>query len=79
MQTPCLLSLIYKNWKGRYRSAKFKTGYKLEKGITLSFKEWNAESQHLKFKRKRFLFTNTEIFRYIQISSVSSPDDTSIL
>ena len=58
--------------KGRYRSAKFKTGYKLEKGaITLSFKQWDAESQHLKFKRKRFSFHQHRDWngniRYIQV------------
>ena len=58
--------------KGRYRSAKFQTGYKLQEGtITLSFKEWDAESQRLKFKRKRFSFHQHRKWngniRYVQL------------
>ena len=58
--------------KGRYRSAKFQTGYKLQEGsITLSFREWNEQSQRLKFKRKRFSFHQHRDWngnvRYIQL------------
>ena len=58
--------------KGRYRSAKFQTGYKLEEGsITLSFKEWDEHSQRLKFRRKRFSFHQHREWngnvRYVQV------------
>ena len=58
--------------KGRYRSAKFKTGYKLDKGrARLSFKAWNASTQGLTFNKRWFSFHqhrdwNGEV-RYIQI------------
>ena len=58
--------------KGRYRSAKFKTGYKLDKGrARLSFKAWNASRQRLTFNKRWFSFHqhrdwNGEV-RYIQI------------
>lgn len=43
--------------KGRYRSAKFQTGYKLEDGrVRLSFKSWNANTQSLKFAKRWFSF-----------------------
>ena len=58
--------------KGRYRSAKFQTAYKLEVGyMTLSFKEWDEPSQRLKFKRKRFSFHQHRDWngniRYVQL------------
>ena len=43
--------------KGRYRSAKFQTGYKLEEGrVRLSFKSWDAPSHRLKFDKRWFSF-----------------------
>ena len=43
--------------KDRYRSAKFKTGYKLENGrVRLSFKAWDEPSQALKFSKRWFSF-----------------------
>ena len=43
--------------KARYRSAKFKTGYKLEEGhVRISFKEWDESSQSLKFTKRWFSF-----------------------
>ena len=58
--------------KGRYRSAKFQTGYKLENGrIRLSFKSWNETSESLKFNKRWFSFHHhrnwTGNVRYIQI------------
>ena len=58
--------------KERYRSAKFQTGYKIDEGhIILSFKEWDAESQRLKFKRRRFAFHQHREWngnvRYVQV------------
>ncbi len=58
--------------KDRYRSAKFKTGYKLDKGrARLSLKAWNASTQRLTFNKRWFSFHqhrdwNGEV-RYIQI------------
>ena len=43
--------------KHRYRSAKFQTGYTLEKGyVRLSFKEWDAAKQKFVFKRRNILY-----------------------
>ena len=43
--------------KGRYRSAKFQTGYKLENGrVRLSFKSWDAFLHCLKFDKRWFSF-----------------------
>ena len=43
--------------KGRYRSAKFQSGYKLDDGrFRLSFKSWDAASQRLKFDKRWFAF-----------------------
>ena len=58
--------------KGRYRSAKFQTGYKLENGrVRLSLKSWDTSSQRLKFDKRWFSFhphRNWEgEVRYIQI------------
>ena len=58
--------------KDRYRSAKFKTGYKLENGrIRLSFKAWDAPSHALKFNKRWFSFHHHRDWkgsvRYIQI------------
>ena len=58
--------------KDRYRSAKFKTGYKLDNGrARLSLKAWNASTQRLTFNKRWFSFHqhrdwNGEV-RYIQI------------
>ena len=56
----------------KYRSAKFKTGYKLsENSVRLSFKEWNTEKQKFVFVRRNILFHHHRdwkgIVRYIQI------------
>ena len=58
--------------KDRYRSAKFKTGYKLDEGrVRLSFKAWDASSQSLKFNKRWFSFHHHRDWkghvRYIQI------------
>ena len=43
--------------KGRYRSAKFQSGYKLEEGrFRLSFKSWDVSSHRLKFDKRWFAF-----------------------
>ena len=43
--------------KDRYRSAKFQSGYKLEKGrVRISFKEWDELSESLKFNKRWFSF-----------------------
>ena len=59
--------------KRRYRSARFRTGYKLEAGrIRISFKPWNVDSQSLKFNRLWFSFHQHRDWngnvRYVQIS-----------
>ena len=59
--------------KRRYRSARFRTGYKLEAGrIRISFKPWNVDSQSLKFDRHWFSFHQHRDWngnvRYVQIS-----------
>ena len=58
--------------KDRYRSAKFKTGYKLEKGrVRLSFKAWDTPSHALKFNKRWLSFHHHRDWhgdvRYIQI------------
>ena len=58
--------------KGRYRSAKFQTGYKLDKGrVRLSFKAWKETPQRLKFDKRWFSFHQHREWqrnvRYIQI------------
>ena len=58
--------------KGRYRSAKFQTGYKLSAGsVRLSFKEWCPEKQKFVFVRRNILFHHHRDWRgnirYIQI------------
>ncbi|MYB65171.1 transposase [Candidatus Poribacteria bacterium] len=58
--------------KGRYRSAKFQSGYKLEAGrVRLSFKEWDAPSQSFKFNKRWFSFHQHREWKgnvkYIQI------------
>ena len=43
--------------KGRCRSAKFQTGYKLENGrVRISFKSWDESTQTLKFDKRWFSF-----------------------
>ena len=58
--------------RDKYRSAKFKTGYKLESGkIRLSFKEWDASTEVFKFNKRWFSFHEHRDWkgnvRYIQI------------
>lgn len=58
--------------KGRYRSAKFQSGYKLEEGrVRISFKEWDAPSESLKFNKRWFSFHQHRDYKgevcYIQI------------
>ena len=58
--------------KGRYRSAKFQTGYKLTQGtVRISFKEWDAEKQKFVFVGRNILYHYhrdwTGKVRYIQI------------
>ena len=58
--------------KDRYRSAKFQSGYKLEKGrVRLSFKEWDELSESLKFNKRWFSFHHPRDWQgsicYIQI------------
>ena len=59
--------------KRRYRSGRFRKGYKLEAGrIRISFKLWDADSQSLKFDRLWFSFHQHRDWngnvRYVQIS-----------
>ena len=43
--------------KHKMRSAKFRTGYKLDEGVLrISFKEWDEPSQRLKFNHRHFSF-----------------------
>ena len=78
--------------KGRYRSAKFQSGYLLEEGrVRISFKEWNEPSQRFKFNKRWFCFHQHRGWKgnvkYIQIlrDAVGNPywkpyvvtDDTS--
>ena len=58
--------------RGKYRSAKFQSGYQLEAGkVRLSFKEWDAPSQVFKFNKRWFSFHQHRDWngnvRYIQI------------
>ena len=58
--------------RGKYRSAKFQTGYKLTEGtVRLSFKEWDAEKQKFVFVRRDILYHHHRDWegsvRYIQI------------
>ena len=58
--------------KGRYRSAKFKTGYKLSEGaVRISFKAWDAAQQKFVFVRRNILYHHYRDWkgevRYIQI------------
>ena len=58
--------------KDRYRSAKFQSGYKLEKGrVRISFKEWDELSESLKFYKRWFSFHHPRDWQgsicYIQI------------
>ena len=58
--------------KGRYRSAKFPTAYKLENGrVRISFKGWDETLHRLKFHKRWFSFHHhrdwTGNVRYIQI------------
>ena len=58
--------------RGKYRSAKFKTGYKLEAGkVRLSFKAWDESSQAFKFNKRWFSFHQHRDWngnvRYLQI------------
>ena len=46
-----------KKRKGKYRSAKFQSGYKVENGrVRISFKSWNETEQKLKFDKRWFSF-----------------------
>ena len=58
--------------RGKYRSAKFQTGYELTEGtVRLSFKEWDAEKQKFVFVRRDILYHHHRDWqgsvRYIQI------------
>ena len=58
--------------RGKLRSAKFQSGYLLEKGrVRLSFKEWDEPSQSFKFNKRWFLFHQHREWRgtvrYVQI------------
>ena len=58
--------------KGRYRSAKFQSGYLLEEGrVRLSFKSWDTSSRRLKFDKRWFSFHHHRNWggdvRYLQI------------
>ena len=58
--------------KDRYRSAKFKTGYKLSEGtVRISFKDWDAANQKFVFVRRNILYHHHREWRgevrYIQI------------
>ena len=58
--------------RDKYRSAKFKTGYKLEEGkVRLSFKAWDESSEVFKFNKRWFSFHQHRDWngnvRYIQI------------
>ena len=58
--------------KDRYRSAKFQSGYLLEAGrVRISFKEWDAPSESLKFNKRWFSFHHHRDWKgevcYIQI------------
>ena len=58
--------------RGKLRSAKFQSGYLLEKGrVRLSFREWDEPSQSCKFNKRWFLFHQHREWRgtvrYVQI------------
>ena len=58
--------------KGRYRSAKFQSGYKLDDGrLRISFKQWNEPLSRLKFSKRWFSFHQPRNWkgnvRYLQI------------
>ena len=58
--------------KGRYRSAKFQSGYKLDDGrLRISFKQWNEPLSGLKFSKRWFSFHQHRDWkgnvRYLQI------------
>ena len=58
--------------RGKYRSAKFQSGYLLEEGrVRLSFKAWDAPSHSFKFHKRWFSFHHHRDWkgnvRYIQI------------
>ena len=58
--------------KGRYRSAKFQSGYKLDDGrLRISFKQWNEPLSRLKFSKRWFSFHQHRNWhgnvRYLQI------------
>ena len=58
--------------KSRYRSAKFKTGYKLSEGtVRISFKAWDAAQQKFVFVRRNILYHHYRDWkgevRYIQL------------
>ena len=58
--------------KGRYRSAKFQSGYKIVEGrLRLSLKSWDAASHRLKFEKRWFAFHQHRKWegnvRYLQI------------
>ena len=58
--------------RGKYRSAKFQSGYLLEEGrVRLSFKEWDEDTQKFKFNKRWFSFQQHRDWKgnvkYIQI------------
>ena len=58
--------------RGKYRSAKFQSGYLLEEGrIRFSFKEWDEDTQKFKFNKRWFSFQQHRDWKgnvkYIQI------------
>ena len=58
--------------RGKYRSAKFQTGYKLSQGtVRISFKEWDADKQKFVFVRRNILYHHHRDWngtvRYVQI------------
>ena len=58
--------------KGRYRSAKFQSAYKIENDrVRLSFKQWDEPTQSLKFEKRWFSFHQHREWhgnvRYLQI------------
>ncbi len=58
--------------KGRYRSAKFQSGYKIEDGrVRLSFKSWDVALHRLKFDKRWFSFHQHRTWKgnvgYLQI------------
>ena len=58
--------------RGKYRSAKFQTGYKLSQGtVRISFKKWDADKQKFVFVRRNILYHHHRDWngtvRYVQI------------